>query len=135
MKRLCLLISGLLLSSAALAGECDKAVTQIDSNECYDALYKKDDAALNQTYKKVMKLASPAQQNLLKQAQLAWLKVRDADCKFLVSDPTGESGGTIGPMIHSICLSDRTKERTSFLESLTHCEEGDLSCPLPPQQN
>ncbi|NIY47049.1 lysozyme inhibitor LprI family protein [Cedecea colo] len=132
MKRVTLFLASLLLSAAAHAIDCEKANTQLESNECYSAQYKQDDQLLNQTYKKVLSLATPEQQNLLRQAQLAWIKVRDADCKFISS---GSEGGTIAPMIHSICLSDRTKERTAFLESLTQCEEGDMSCPLPPQQN
>lgn len=130
MKRFLLALSGLLLSSAALADECDKAQTQLDLNQCYDAQYKKDDLTLNQTYKKVFSIATDEQKDLLKQAQLAWIKVRDADCKFIRS---GTEGGSVSPMIYSQCLSDRTKERTAFLESLMQCEEGDLSCPLPPQ--
>lgn len=132
MKRVSLLLASLLFSATAFANECEKANTQTESSACYDAQYKLDDQLLNQTYKKVLNLATPEQQNLLRQAQLAWIKVRDADCKFVSS---GSEGGTIGAMIHSICLSDRTKERTAFLESLTQCEEGDLSCPLSPQQN
>lgn len=130
MKRVSLLLTSLLFSATALANECEKANTQTESNECYDAQYKKNDRLLNQSYKRVLKIATPEQQDLLRQAQLAWIKVRDADCKFVSS---GSEGGSVGPMIHSICLSDRTKERTAFLESLTLCEEGDLSCPLPPQ--
>jgi uncharacterized protein YecT (DUF1311 family) len=130
MKRYLLALSGLLLATAAQANDCEKAQTQIDVNECYAAQYKKDDLALNQSYKKVLSIATAEQKDLLKQAQLAWIKVRDADCKFASS---GSEGGTVGPMIYSQCLSDRTKERTAFLESLMQCEEGDLSCPLPPQ--
>ncbi len=130
MKRFLLALSGLLISSAVLADDCEKAQTQLELNQCYDALYKKDDLALNQTYKKVLSIASAEQKDLLKQAQLAWIKVRDADCKFVSS---GTEGGSVSPMIYSQCLADRTKERTAFLESLMQCEEGDLSCPLPPQ--
>ncbi len=132
MKRVILFLASLLLSATVYATDCEKANTQLESNECYNSQYQKDDQMLNETYKKVLSLATPEQQDLLRQAQLAWIKVRDADCKFVSS---GSEGGTVAPMIHSICLSDRTKERTAFLESLTQCEEGDMSCPLPPQQN
>lgn len=35
-------------------------------------------------------------------------------------------------MITNQCLADKTAEREAFLASLLQCEEGDMSCPLPP---
>jgi len=45
---------------------------------------------------------------------------------------SGTEGGSVQPMIHNQCLHDKTAEREAFLASLMQCEEGDLSCPLPP---
>lgn len=128
MKRLCSL-AALLLCAPAFADNCEKATTQTDLNVCAAAEYQQADAAMNASYKKVMDRASDAQRELLKTAQNAWLKVRDADCAFVSS---GANGGSVQPMIESQCLADKTRERTAFLESLTQCEEGDVSCPLPP---
>ena len=47
MKRVCLLVGGLLLSGAAMADGCDSAATQADMNQCYAAEYKKQDERLN----------------------------------------------------------------------------------------
>lgn len=35
-------------------------------------------------------------------------------------------------MIVNQCLADKTNEREAYLATLMQCEEGDLSCPLPP---
>ena len=128
MKRLPLYLL-VLLSAPALADNCDKATTQTDLNVCAAADYQQADTAMNAIYKKVMDRASEAQRDLLKKAQNAWLSVRDADCAFVSS---GANGGSVQPMTESQCLADKTRERAAFLESLTQCEEGDVSCPLPP---
>ncbi|WP_313109311.1 lysozyme inhibitor LprI family protein [Atlantibacter sp.] len=129
MKRVGLTVIALLMSSAALAQDCEKAQTQLELNECAASEYKKADSELNAAYKKVFTLASKQQHGILKNAQNAWIKLRDADCDFIAS---GVEGGSIQPMIYSQCLTDKTRERTAYLESLLQCGEGDLSCPLPP---
>lgn len=129
MKRVGLTVIALLMSSAALAQDCEKAQTQLELNECAASEYKKADSELNAAYKKVFTLASKQQHDILKNAQNAWIKLRDADCGFIAS---GVEGGSIQPMIYSQCLTDKTRERTAYLESLLQCGEGDLSCPLPP---
>lgn len=125
-----LLLVGLLCSGAALADDCDQATTQLELNQCSAGEYQKADKTLNETYKKVMARASASQRDMLKEAQNAWLKVRDADCAFISS---GVEGGSVQPMVHNQCLADKTNDRNAYLESLTLCEEGDVSCPLPPQ--
>ncbi|MFV0262285.1 MAG: lysozyme inhibitor LprI family protein [Kluyvera sp.] len=120
----------LLLSSGyALADECDNASTQADLNACSAAQYQAADKKLNQTWQDVLKRAEPAQRDLLKKAQSAWITLRDADCAFISSST---EGGSVQPMVNNQCLTDKTNEREAFLASLLQCEEGDLSCPLPP---
>ncbi|WP_312581505.1 lysozyme inhibitor LprI family protein [Atlantibacter hermannii] len=132
MKRMGLLCFALLMSSAALAEDCEKAETQMALNQCAASEYKKADGELNAAYKKVFTLASKEQHEMLRNAQNAWIKLRDADCDFVAS---GVEGGSIQPMIYSQCLTDKTRERTAWLESLLQCGEGDLSCPLPAATN
>ncbi len=123
-------IAGLLLAQTALAAECSNAQTQQEMNTCAAAEYQKADQQLNETYQAMFKRANPAQRELLTQAEQAWIKVRDADCKFVSS---GAEGGSAETLVHSQCLTDKTRERTNFLSSLEQCDEGDLSCPLPPE--
>lgn len=119
----------LLTCGSALADECSDASTQADLNACSAAQYQAADKQLNQTWKDVLKRAEPAQRDLLQKAQTAWIALRDADCAFLSSS---SRGGSVQPMINNQCLTDKTTEREAFLASLMQCEEGDLSCPLPP---
>ncbi|MCE0847986.1 lysozyme inhibitor LprI family protein [Buttiauxella sp. A2-C1_F] len=132
MKRVCLLITGLLLSANALADSCDSATSQAGLNECASNEYKKQDDSLNQTYKEAMKLATDTQKTQLKAAQNAWIAFRDADCAFLTS---GADGASVAPMVHAQCMTDKTRERTELLKSTLQCEEGDVSCVFHPQQN
>ncbi|MEW7311515.1 lysozyme inhibitor LprI family protein [Buttiauxella gaviniae] len=130
MKRVCLLLSGLLLSAGALADSCDSATSQASLNECYGNEYKKQDVLLNQTYQQAMKLATDTQKTQLKAAQNAWIAFRDADCAFLTS---GADGASVAPMVHAQCMADKTRERNELLKSTMHCEEGDVSCVFPPR--
>lgn len=129
MKRILIACGALLVSATALADECSSASTQTALNECTAAQYQAADKKLNDTYATVLKRAPDAQKALLKAAQQKWVALRDADCALMSS---GSAGGSIQPMINSQCMADKTVERTAWLESLLHCDEGDISCPLPP---
>jgi len=130
MKRVSLLIAGLLLSANVLADSCDNETSQAGLNECYGKEYKKQDDLLNQTYGQAMILGTDAQKAQLKSAQKAWIAFRDADCAFLSS---GADGGSVAPMVHAQCMTDKTVERTELLKSTLHCDEGDVSCVFPPR--
>lgn len=129
MNRILLTCVALLASSQALADDCANASTQAEMNSCAVAQYQAADKALNKTFQNALKRATPPQQELLKKAQTAWIAVRDADCALISS---GTEGGSAQTMISSQCLADKTAEREAFIASLLQCEEGDLSCPLPP---
>ncbi|MEP8777864.1 lysozyme inhibitor LprI family protein [Enterobacter ludwigii] len=129
MKRYLIAGAALLLSANALAEECANATTQLEMNTCTAQQYQAADKKLNQTYQAAIKRAEAPQRELLKKAQQAWIALRDADCNFIGS---GTEGGSVQPMIISQCLNEKTVEREAFLASLMQCEEGDLSCRLPP---
>jgi uncharacterized protein YecT (DUF1311 family) len=119
----------LLNAGSAYAVDCNNAVNQADMNQCAGADYLKADAQLNKTYKEVVGKASTAQKLQLKEAQNAWIKFRDIDCKFQSS---GVEGGSMYSMVVSGCLAEKTVSRTKELNSLLHCKEGDTSCALAP---
>lgn len=129
MKKTLIAAAALLLSSGALAAECDTAASQTELNSCTAQQYQTADKALNQTWQTVLSRATPPQRDLLKKAQQAWIALRDADCAFVAS---GAQGGSVQPMINHQCLAEKTVEREAWLSSLLQCDEGDLSCPLPP---
>lgn len=129
MKRMLLTCAALLLSHPALADDCVNASTQSEMNGCAVAQYQAADQKLNETYQNALTRAATAQKALLKKAQSAWVAVRDADCALISS---GTEGGSAQVMVANQCLADKTAEREAFLASLLQCEEGDMSCPLPP---
>ncbi|MBK4716674.1 MULTISPECIES: lysozyme inhibitor LprI family protein [Tenebrionibacter/Tenebrionicola group] len=122
-------IAGLMLTQTALAADCGNIQTQQEMNACAAAEYQKADQNLNETYQAILQRATPQQRQLLAEAEQAWIRVRDADCKFVSS---GAVGGSAQALVLNQCLTDKTRERINFLSALTQCDEGDLSCPLPP---
>ncbi|MEH0885774.1 lysozyme inhibitor LprI family protein [Enterobacter sp. UNJFSC 003] len=129
MKHYLIAGAALLLSTSALADECANASTQLELNTCTAQQYQTADKKLNETYQAAIKRAAAPQRDLLKKAQQTWIALRDADCAFVSS---GTEGGSVQPMVMNQCLAEKTVEREAFLASLLQCEEGDLSCPLPP---
>lgn len=129
MKRLLIAGALLLVSASALADECDNASTQSALNMCTAQQAQAADKKLNKTWQEALKRATPGQRDLMKKAQQAWINLRDADCAFI---DTGTAGGSVQPMVHNQCITDKTTEREAWLSSLLQCEEGDLSCPFPP---
>ncbi len=135
MKRLsAIAILLVLASSAARADEClDKATTQVELNGCAGKALEAADAALNEAYQAILKrLGDDAEKRkLLVGAEKAWLSFRDAECAFSSSSSVG---GSIHPMIFAECLTTVTEKRLADLTAYLHCEEGDLSCPVPAGQ-
>lgn len=112
---------------------CENAQDQSALNQCTADEYAAADKALNATYKQIAKRLSDDQPalELLKKAQRAWLTFRDEECAFSSS---AARGGSIEPMIIANCKTLRTNERNTQLLQYLSCEEGDMSCPLPPSE-
>lgn len=116
---------------AAAADRCAAAADQTAMTACYEKALKTADAALNASYREIEgRLADdPATKKRLVGAQKAWLAFRDAECRFSTS---AVEGGSMAPTLTAICLQEMTAARTSELKGYLACEEGDLSCPVPP---
>ena len=127
MRCILLTMITLIMSDLALADDCGNAGPQMAMNQCTANQYAVADQKLNKTYQAVLKRAESPQRELLKKAQLAWVVSRDADCELLSSR---NELGSVRPMIHNLCLTDKTNEREAFLSVLLKCEDGDLSCPI-----
>lgn len=126
----CILVTHLPLP--ALAQDCTNAVSQAAMNACAAAEYKRSDAALNATYKELIRRrdGNDAAIRLLAAAQRAWLTFRDAECEFSTS---GSEGGSVYPMLVSSCRAALTDARVEGLRGYLECQEGDLSCPVMPR--
>jgi uncharacterized protein YecT (DUF1311 family) len=117
-------------TSSAAMGDCGNESNQMALNECAHLSFQKADAELNTLYQNIKRRsAEPQSQNLLVAAQRAWVAFRDAECTFATSSATG---GSIHPMVHSGCLERLTRARIGDLKRYMQCQEGDLSCPIPP---
>lgn len=131
---LAFLLSVLGQSVQAVAQECDPSdESQAGMNICANAEYRAADAKLNKAYGEIVRrLAEDAgAKKLLQKAQRDWIAFRDAECAFSTD---GSKDGSIYPMLKSQCLAGLTTARTEQLSGYLNCEEGDLSCPVPPAE-
>ncbi|MGQ3891434.1 lysozyme inhibitor LprI family protein [Legionella sp. CNM-4043-24] len=85
-----------------------KAVTTADTRNCIEVENKVADKQLNESYINLLKLLSLSGQKKLKYSERAWLKFRDAECKF-----SGHSmeGGTGEYILIRRCYLTMTEER------------------------
>ncbi len=97
---------------------CKAANTQIEMNYCADLSFKAADQELNQIYQQLRNTFKQTKQNTqepqLINAQLAWLRYRDLDCKFSTDR---FKGGSMAPLIYSGCKETLTKQRTTILKN------------------
>jgi uncharacterized protein YecT (DUF1311 family) len=109
---------------------CDDARTQTDMNRCAALAYARADTALNQTYRQVLEGIEPARKATLREAQRAWIRMRDADCEL---ENAEFEGGSIHPMLFALCQAHATRLRTGQLRQLLASDEdsgGDHSAIL-----
>jgi uncharacterized protein YecT (DUF1311 family) len=110
--------------------KCADAKDQATMNQCADASFRKSDKKLNELYKQIeTRLKDDADtRKLLVQAQQDWIKFRDAECNFQTA---GAAGGSVVPMLLSMCMDGLTQSRVRDFEGYLNCKEGDLSCSVP----
>ncbi|MEN9913839.1 MAG: hypothetical protein RL528_573 [Bacteroidota bacterium] len=89
-----------------------KAQTQIELNQNATIKYQKTDAKLNEIYNQLINILDIPQKKLLIIAQKNWIKFRDSNCKFEISD---YNGGSIQTLIYSNCLIECTQIRIKQL--------------------
>ena len=116
------------VSFSAFANECYGEKTEIDMSECTTERYKSLDKELNVVYRaKMLELDSIKIHSdganvkpvsyYLKMSQLAWIKMRDADCDL----ETYESmGGTGYDSIYHNCLADKTRDRINKIKAMMY---------------
>lgn len=102
-----------LLTGPAHAG-CDVPETTVEMIECASQDLKGADGVLNETYRARMNDADELGRDLLRTAQRAWIKFRDAECDH---ERDSARGGTLAPVLQISCLTHLTKRRTNDLRS------------------
>lgn len=125
-------VAVLALAPVPAAAECDPNATQSELNDCTAAAFQAVDRTLNALYAEMKSRLRDegGTAQLLTLSQRVWVGWRDAECDFASASVTG---GSIYPTIRGQCLTDLTAARIADFRRYLGCEEGDLSCPLPPQ--
>jgi uncharacterized protein YecT (DUF1311 family) len=114
-----LMIALLLISGAgsAYALDCKNAANTLEMNQCADIEQKQVEQKLNAVYQKTLKEFGGADdagtKAALINAQRAWVKFREADCK---AEYKKWEGGTIRSVMFSGCMQDRAQKRIKELE-------------------
>ena len=88
--------------------------TWADMFECNGDELDRQDARLNNTYKKLMSKLSPDRKKALLKAQRAWIKFREANCDSWLNP----YGGTAARINASGCLLTMTATRAKDLEGM-----------------
>jgi uncharacterized protein YecT (DUF1311 family) len=112
----------LTLPAAAVA----QPQSQAEMNEAASNLLKAASAELSSAVKQYRERLSGIQLAMFDQSQQAWVQYRRALCDF---ESSGASGGSAQAMLQESCLENFTRERLKYIQRLSECEEGDLSCP------
>ena len=126
-----LLLAG--FSSADDKPDCVDPQTQKEMAYCAGVDYDEADAALNKLWPEIVAAAKsndeyvaemarergvPTTVEALRNAQRAWITFRDAQCAYEAYEVFG---GTMQPMVGSLCLARLTRER---IEVLSQALEG-----------
>jgi uncharacterized protein YecT (DUF1311 family) len=92
---------------------CEGSGSQAEASACAYEKYKAADAELNRVYGQLAGVLDAEDKAALKESELAWIKYRDTTCVF---ESSQYKGGTMRPMIESVCLERVTKARTAELK-------------------
>lgn len=98
---------------------CSQQPTTQAIVECRVAETKEWDRRLNAAYQALEERADPAQRKPLLTAERAWMRYRDANCRFYAA---GE--GTISRLLAADCLRSMTQDRACELEVADNMENG-----------
>lgn len=86
----------------------------VEMLNCIGDEHTKQDAKLNQAYKKLTSQLAADRKKALLAAQRLWIEYRDANCTFY-ADP---DGGTIATLNAASCALEITAQRAKELENL-----------------
>ncbi len=106
------------LPCIAIAG-CNEPSTQLEMNMCAQKEFDRNDKDLNLAYQNYRDGLPESQRKLLRNAQISWIKFRDASCAF---EASAVDGGSMQPMVYALCLSDYTKKRLERIVALSECK-------------
>ena len=82
MNKYFFVLLSVLLSSTALADNCDKPRDDFDGLYCLNKVYQESDKEPNVVYKELRTHLNKPEKKALKTTQLAWIKSRNGSCSF-----------------------------------------------------
>ncbi|WP_158635461.1 lysozyme inhibitor LprI family protein [Pseudomonas duriflava] len=116
-------LASMTTASAKAGDPCNAANTEAEMYECVNSELIKSDLELNIAYKTLIaryqENGSPSgseietQDAYLKKAQIAWIKQRDASCRFETYESVAGSGFDT---IYTACLLEQTQKRVEYLK-------------------
>jgi len=83
-------------------------------DNCFGRAYRAADDELNQLYKQIRGVLTPAEQQQLLTAQRLWLQLRDATCK---AESDLYKGGDAESPAYAACMEEETRLRTEDLKT------------------
>lgn len=93
---------------------CQNVGPNVAMTACFDEQYKRADAELNETYRRIMMTLGDEDRASLRAAQRAWIVYRDNAC---AAEAAPYQGGSAMGTVRVACLEAATRERTKFLRT------------------
>jgi uncharacterized protein YecT (DUF1311 family) len=111
----------------AHALDCKSAATQADMNACAYEDFLAANAVQAAAIKTLDARLKASDRTRWRAAQKSWIAWRTAQCNFESGAAAG--GGSAREMLRWHCVTRLTGERTTAIERLSNCPEGELACP------
>jgi uncharacterized protein YecT (DUF1311 family) len=92
--------------------DCAQATTTAAMRASENARYEDAERNMNAAYADLRRMLDAQRQRKLKNAQLAWLRFREANAEFYRS---AAEGGTLAPFLRTGTLADMTEARAAEL--------------------
>jgi len=112
------------MTEQELLDGCDGA--QRSMTWCAEYRFIEKDLELNDAYRDLKNNLDDRDLDKLVAAQRAWIAFRDRDCDFAASDV---EGGSMHPMMVSICKQEMTEDRIGELKHYAACTSVRGTCP------
>ena len=92
---------------------CNNAQTQVEMNYCARLSFDEADKRLNAAYQELLPSLRTERREKLINAQLEWIRFRDANCDFERSEV---EDGSMASLVYHSCLENITNQRTRQLQ-------------------